>query len=528
MTRPSAPAAAERRQVAVLDIGATAIRMEIAEIAPGEPPRTLERLSQPVHLGKDTFTTGSIGRPTIEEAVRILREYRRRVDEYGIRSPDRIRAIATSAVKEAANRDAFLDRVYVATGFDVECAEDADLVRLTYLAVRHLRWKGRQPDPALVVEVGGGSTEVLLLRGGRVEFYETYPLGSVRLRETLEAGRVPAPRQRRTLERDIRRIVDQMVAASPITRVGTLIAISGDVRFAAEQLSPDWDSVEIGAVTPAELSRFADEVLVAPQEDLVARHGLSFTEAETTGPSLLAYGMIAAAFGVRQILVPKVHLRTAMELEMSIRPELAEEFRDRIRDAAGMLAERYHADLEHADHVAALALRLFDALGPLHGLGFHQRFLLEIAARLHEVGLYVSNRSHHKHSMYLIQNSELFGVRQEDLLLIALIARYHRKSPPLPTHPGYGALPRNQRVVVQKLAAILRVADALDRAHRRRIRDVEVRPRGDRLVLLAPGAGDLTIERMALREKGRMFEELFGMAIDLTRAPAEPEDADHV
>ncbi|MCX7819689.1 MAG: Ppx/GppA family phosphatase [Kiritimatiellae bacterium] len=529
--RPPSPAATEPpRLVAVLDIGSTAIRMEIAEVAANRPPRTLESLSQPVGLGKDTFTIGSIRRETIEESVRILRRYADLMREYRITDPACIRAIATSAVKEAANRDAFLDRVYVATGIPVECAEDADLVRLTYLAVRDLRWTraGSGRGPVLVVEVGGGSTEVLLLESGRVRFYETYPLGAVRLRETLDAGRVPAPRQRATLQQDIRRTVQQMVQASPVQRVNTLVAVSGDVRFAAEHLTDNWDRVRVGSLSPARLARFADRLLEMSPEEIAAEHGLSFVEAETLGPSLLAYSETAAAFHVRRIVVPKAHLRTALEVEMSIRPELAEEFRDHVRHAARMLADRYRVDRRHADQVAALAVTLFRELRDLHGLGVRHEFLLEIAARLHEVGLYVSNRSHHKHSMYLIQNSELFGVSQEDLVLIALIARYHRKSPPRPEHPVYGALPRPQRVVVQKLAALLRVADALDRSHQRRVDRVRVERRDNRVILSVPGAGDLTIERMALRDKGAMFEELFGVTLELVGAPEREETADEL
>lgn len=526
--RPSLAVGAEPpRLVAVLDIGATAIRMEIAEVAAGRPPRTLESLSQPVGLGKDTFTIGSIRRETIEESVRILRRYSELMREYRISDPTCIRAIATSAVKEAANRDAFLDRVYVATGIPVECAEDADLVRLTYLAVRDLRWarSHRGIGPVLVVEVGGGSTEVLALEKGRVCFYETYPLGAVRLREALEAGRVAAPRQRTTLQQNIRRTVEQMVEASPVRPVRTLIAVSGDVRFAAQRLIDNWDQIRAGSLSPAQLAQFADELLAKSPEEIAAHHQLSFVEAETVGPSLLAYSEIAAAFGVKRIIVPKAHLRTALEVEMSIRPELAAEFREHVRHATRMLADRYHVDRRHAEQVAALAVLLFRELRMLHGLGSRHEFLLEIAARLHEVGLYVSNRSHHKHSMYLIQNSELFGVSREDLTLIALVARYHRKSPPRLDHPVYSTLPRPQRVVVQKLAALLRIADALDRSHQRRVGRLQIEQRDNRVMLLVPGSADLTIERMALREKGAMFEDLFGVTLELA-STVERGDSD--
>ncbi len=128
--------------------------------------------------------------------------------------------------------------------------------------------------------------------------------------------------------------------------------------------------------------------------------------------------------------------------------------------------------------------------------------------------------------MYLIQNSELFGVSGEDLTLIALVARYHRKSPPRPDHPVYGSLARPQRVVVQKLAALLRVADALDRSHQRRVAELRVERHDNRIILAVPGGGDLTIERMALRDKGAMFEDLFGVSLELIGTVERGEDAD--
>lgn len=525
---PVAPAAP--RLVAVIDIGATAIRMEIAQVGPDGAPKILESLSQPAGLGKDTFTAGAIRRATIEECVGILRRFRKVMDEYGIRDPSAIRAIATSAVQEAANKDLFLDRVYIATQIPVECVEDIELSRLTYLAVRDLlaRECGAKARNALVVEIGGGSTEVLLMQGGHVTFSETYRLGALRMRETLESGRAPAAQQRRTLAQDIHRTVEQMQHSLPVRRVATMIAISGDVRRAATHLVPGWDAARIGVLTPRDLARFVEPLLSLDAEALMRRHRLPPVEAETIGPALLSYCEIARAFGVKRILVPKVNLRTALELEMSARPEWADEFRDQVRHSAAALADRYRVDRRHAAQVADIAIRLFRELQPLHGLGPRHEFLLEIAAQLHEVGLFINNRSHHKHSMYLILNSDLFGVTREDLQSIALIARYHRRSAPLPEHPIYGALPREQRLVVQKLSALLRVADALDRSHLQRVRDFSVERSDGRLTLTIRDVEDLTIERLAIREKGGLFEDIFGLMIDLDRGHAMKGPEGHV
>ncbi len=515
--RPTAAArdlSAAARLIAVVDIGATAIRMEIAAISPDGRRRMVDSLSQPVRLGKDTFTRGFLQRETIEDCVQILRNYRHVLREHGITDAASIRAVATSAVQEASNRDQFLDRVYVATGIPVDCIGEVELSRLTYLAVRDLLIREAVPRPwdMWVVEVGGGSTETLLLHKDHVAFAESYRLGSLRLRETLETYRAPVQRIRAMLTADIRRTIDQMRLALPVQRVRTLLAMSGDARFAAAQLVPDWDRLNMAALTPKQLREFTDTVFRRTVDDLVRAYRIGYPEAETLGPALHAYGQIAEAFGVRRILVPKIHLRTALEIEMATRSLWTPEFMDQIRHAAVALAGKYQAEPRHARHVAWLCGELFEALRSEHQLGPREAFLLETAAWLHEVGLMISNRSHHKHSFYLIQNSELFGLTPDDLLIVALVARYHRRSPPNPAHPFYGALSRERRLLVQKLAAILRVADALDRSHTQRVRDLQIRRERDRLVIQVGGVEDLTIERLALREKGGLFTEMYGLA----------------
>ena len=193
------------RPVAVIDIGTTLIRMAIAEIGPEGDIRRLETLSQAVNLGKDTFTTGEIRKSTIEDCVRVLRSYQRVLREFQIESPSQIRVVATSAVREANNRLAFLDRIYVATGIEVEPIDEAEVNRITYLGIQPLLKAEEQLASAqtIVIEVGGGNTEVLIIRDDDVLFAHTYRLGSLRLRETLESYRAPLGQMRRSEERRV-------------------------------------------------------------------------------------------------------------------------------------------------------------------------------------------------------------------------------------------------------------------------------------------------------------------------------------
>jgi exopolyphosphatase / guanosine-5'-triphosphate,3'-diphosphate pyrophosphatase len=256
--------------------------MAIGEIAGDGRVRTLETLSQAVNLGRDAFTRGAISKQTIEECVRVLRSYRRVLREYEITRSDQIRVVATSAVREATNRLAFMDRVYIATGLEVEALDEAEVNRVTYLGVQpFLAERNSGPETrTLIAEVGGGSTELLVVKENDVIFSHVYRLGSLRLRKTLEAYRAPAVKTRNIMETQILRMVDEIVEHVP-PQEGPLelMAMGGDVRFAARELHPDWDMHQLTRLSISQLEKFTDRVLGLSDDQLVRRFELTFPEA---------------------------------------------------------------------------------------------------------------------------------------------------------------------------------------------------------------------------------------------------------
>ena len=229
------------RPVAVIDIGTTAIRMAIAEIDGAANIRILETVSQGVDLGKDTFTRGLIRRGTIEDCVKVLVSYRQLLREYQVTSTDQIRVVATSAVREASNRMSFIDRIYIATGLTVEPLDEAEVNRITFVGIKPFLDSERMLASAktVVVEVGGGSTEVLLVQNGQVAYSHTYRLGSLRLREMLEEHHLPKLKVRSIMQSQIGRTVEEIVLHVPPEGSTELIALGGDVRFAASQILPE-------------------------------------------------------------------------------------------------------------------------------------------------------------------------------------------------------------------------------------------------------------------------------------------------
>ena len=511
----------------MIDIGTSAIRMAIAEIDPGGQFRTLERLIQAVNLGKDSFSRGSISRTTTEECVRVLRSYRAKLNEYLITDPDSIRVVATSAVREASNRVSFMDRIYAATGFLVEAIDEAEISRVTYLGIQPLIKAEAALEAAttIVTEVGGGSTEVLILRRDSVAHSHTYRLGSLRLRETLDTYRAPRSSERRIMESHIDRTIDAMREFVPVSGTVALLALGGDVRFAASQLIQGWDPDALTQIPVDDLEKFTDSLLSLSEDQLVQKYHLTLPDAESVGPALLAYVRLAREFQLQHVLVTSFTLRDALLAEMANQTDWSEDLQQQILQSASDLARRFDYDESHARHVAALAQRLFHELQDEHQLDTRWELILQVAAQVHEIGQFINNRSYHKHTMYLVNNSELFGLGPDDIHRVALVARYHRRAAPKPSHAAFQELDRDDRIAVSRMAAILRVADALDHSRSQRITRFNCERDEGRLVITVSGVDDLSLEQLELRQKGSLFEDSYGIDVLLRKAGIDADGA---
>lgn len=289
------------------------------------------------------------------------------------------------------------------------------------------------------------------------------------------------------------------------------------MRFAAAHLIPEWNPRELACVSTEALAPLVEKILAMSDEEIVHKHKLDFQDAETLGPALLANLRLAQALKRDKIWVSHVTLRDGLLRELALRDAWTEEFSNQVTRSAVDLGRRYNFDENHALHVAALSKTLFQSLRDEHRLDGRYEVILYLAALLHEIGLYISHRSYHKHSMYLIRNSELFGLGKRELLLVSLVARYHRRASPQPTHEGYSTLDRERRVAVAKMAAMLRVAIALDESRSQRITEIRYSREEGRLVIGVPNVDDLSLEQLALRTNGALFDETFGMQTLLRR-----------
>jgi exopolyphosphatase/guanosine-5'-triphosphate,3'-diphosphate pyrophosphatase len=511
----------ERRSpelVAVLDMGASAIRVVVGEIAPNRTIRTIEEASRGVPLGRDTFSSGTIRPGTIETALAALDNFRHIVESYGV---TQVRAVATSAVREARNVDLFLDRIQRRTHFAFDIIDEAEESRLLFLAVKHelRRWPALRGAWTLLTEVGGGSTSLTMLRRGQPNRSGVYALGAVRLRQQLGLRGLPHEVQLSLLRRSIANVIEEIKTDNQLRRVNAMVALGGDVRFAASQILEQSSDEGVWELPRDAFLTFCDQMERLDQDQLIERFRLPAVEAETLVPSLLVYRALLSETAARTLRVSGASLRTGLLIDLADPggPSSDLDFEHQVLASAESLGHKHRFDADHGRHVALLAMQLFDALREDHGLSDRERLLLQVAALLHDIGMYVSLRAHHKHSQYLLAASQIFGLSNEETAVVSNIARYHRRGWPQDSHVPYIALDRDNRLVVDKLAALLRVSNALDAEHLQKVTGLRVDRSQRPWILEIEGTGDLTMELLASKARADMFAQTYGQELTIRR-----------
>jgi exopolyphosphatase/guanosine-5'-triphosphate,3'-diphosphate pyrophosphatase len=511
----------EPARIGIVDMGSNAIRFMVAETT-GGAIGVIENHRLPLRLGRHVFETGQIPEATMAEVVDAFRRFRATCDRLAV---SHVRAMGTSAMRDARNRDLLIDRVRDGSGIEIEVisgTEEAYLLKLGVEKVVDLKQGG-----SLLVDVGGGSVEVVLIDKGQVTSADSYRLGTVRMLQALRAnengGESFVDLMQKHLKSLQRRITDRFESS----RIDRYIAVGGNIESLADLLNGRRETRRKDGIEVCSLEELNDEVMSLARMSVVDRmekRGLKPDRADTILPAGLVYVRLGELAGVNTLFVPRVGIKEGLLAEVvqgHFDHFAAEDHVDVVLSSCRAMGRRYHYEADHAETVLTLARQLFDQTKELHGLAGRARVLLEAGALLHDVGVAVNNDSHHKHSQYLIESSDLVGLSDEERHLVALLARYHRKAPPSRDHEEFEALRRRDRTLLERLVAILRLADSLDRQHAGVISSVSVKI-SEGIVEIRPIlSGDprtrLTLEAKAVEEKGALFAQLFGRTPHLAR-----------
>ena len=506
---------------AALDIGSNSVRMLAAETGAGVPTKILAAERQVTRLGAGVFQDGRIPAEAMqfvcENLARMAQVYRR-LEVIGVR------AVATSAVRDANNQHEFIEKASSALGTPVEIISGPEEARLIHLGVQ-ASW----PQPGkrvLIVDVGGGSAELILSEDGALTEAFSKPLGAVRLTEVFLKSDPPAPLELHRMNESI-----EEKLAAPLRRIGktpcdrviatsaTAAAIVCAVNRVGRSRREEADRLKASV---AEIRKFYRQV---SQLDLAGRRkiqGIGPRRAELIISGAAVFLKVLELFqqpalhysaaGVRDGIIADLTARgVGRELSMLNREQ---------RRVVEQMARRYGVDIQHARKVAELAHGLFEALQPVHRLPPTFGKLLEASAYLHDIGHYVSDTAHHKHSYYLVAHSDLPEFTDNERQMIALLCRYHRKSMPAARHSPFQTFDADSRRAITLLTPLLRIADSLDRSHEQRVAGIDVQLRNGSMLVALQSAVDLDLELWAVERVADTFRETYQMQLAMTRVKA--------
>jgi exopolyphosphatase / guanosine-5'-triphosphate,3'-diphosphate pyrophosphatase len=505
-------------KIAAIDCGTNSFHLLVAQVAADGVIEPLDRAKEMVRLGDSAFR-GVISEDASARAVEAIRRFRGIAERSGV---DAIIAVATSAVREAENGGDFVRLIRDETGIELTVIRGDEEARLIYLGARSAL--NLATHRALIVDIGGGSVELIVGDSRDVHHASSLKLGVLRLLELYPITDPVTPDQRGKLAEHLHRELES--AMGPARKIGfELVAMtSGTARQVAELVPSPVDAKDkLRRVAFKDVYQLEDRLCALPASERQKIPGLDPRRVDSIVPGVILVRALLETAHADEYVMCETALREGLVADYAARNRpgiaLVDEFPDPRRRSIVGLMRRCNADRAHAEHVARLALDLFRGTRPLHNLPNSDGELLEFASLLHDIGFHVASSKHHKHAAYLIENNELKGFTADEIQLLAQVARYHRKATPKETHEGFGKLSSANKDKVRKLAAMLRVADGLDRGYAQVVRSVRVRvpDKADKSVELTLSAkGDPELEVWGARRKADLFQEVFGRKLKYT------------
>ena len=508
--------------LAALDIGTNSFHLVVARVLDiGYEIVTREK--ETVRLGHGGGDMKELSSDAIDRGISALRRMQRIAAAHNAS----VRAVATSAVREAHNADVFLTRARREAKVDIEVISGLEEARLIHLGV--LQAVPAFEQRLILVDIGGGSTEVLVGEHGETLAARSFKLGAVRLTDRFFVGGTTTSQSVGECRSYIRSILATFDRDVEELGFDIAIASSGTAETIARIIHAARDDTALHTFnrfefTVAELQSITDSLAKKrSSDDRRSTPGLDPARADIIVAGALVLEGVADVFGIKSFVFSEAALREGVLLDTIARLQggALHHLRDVSRRSIRALAERCDDDLTHSAHVAALALQLFDATESLHGLASDAREYLEAGALLANVGLVISHSKHHIHSYYVVRNSELTGLTDTEIEIIAQIARYHRKSAPKASHTEFARLSSDHQRLVKTLAGILRVAIGLDRSHDGRVRSVMAHVHRDRLVIeaLAKRGKEISLELYTANERSDLLEEVLDQRVGIVAAP---------
>lgn len=504
--------------ISAIDVGTNSFHMVTASVDENGLLNILSREKEIVRLGSSSGDMSYLQRDAIKRAVNALRAFYK----IAVNDNSQIRAVATSAVREAKNKDEFIDLIKRETGVELEVVSGVEEARLIALGVIHAL--PILTDKALIIDIGGGSTETIITENSEMLHLQSNKLGAIRLTKKyfdgVPSNEVSIEKCKKFIKGEWAQTLDKINAVGFTTTVGTSGTLMTLISMAYLRKHEEIPTVPNGLTVKAKqvLKVIRDIKNASTPENIALLNGMDTTRADIITAGALIVEVAIEELGIKNFIVSNYALREGVVFDTVEKMQNLKQYHQltklRYKTVTG-LATKYGANMPHAEHIRKLCNKMFDQLEPLHGKGYYERELLESASYLHDVGFHISHDKHHKHSFYLIKNSIMTGFTNNEAELIANIARYHRKSHPNRSHNSYNMLSPKKQEIVWLLAGILRIAEGLDRRQIQNVEDVELTfdENNLKIKLIENGSETPDIELWGADRRKAMLEESLNLKI---------------
>ena len=498
--------------ISAIDVGSNAIRMAIASVEEKKKLQILYCCRESIRLGQDVFATGMISAQTVQRSIAAFKKFRSIIDQHHV---GKIRALGTSALRESRNQIEFINEIATTSGIEVTPIggdEEARLISRAVISKVNLKSKN-----AILVDIGGGSAEVIILEDGQVSTTESFRMGSVRLLQMF-GNRDQNTDNFISLVRDyLEPTVRFIKTVIGKRKLDLCIGTGGNVEVVGELRKQLLGKRSNEFLHARELKQILTELRAISYEDRIVHLKLRPDRADVILPAAVVLEYLLKQFGLSKLMIPHVNLKDGILIELA--EEIAGpdyiHLRNQVLQSVRVIGRKFDFDEKHAETVAVLAEQLFDATETLHGLDSNDRLILSATAWLHDIGQFININDHHKHSLYIINASPIVGLMPMQKKIVANIARYHNKSFPKLRHENYISLSEEDRERVRKLSAILRLADAIDFEHAGRVVKLTASMPKDCLILDLNGSSDLSLTKWAVRKQSTLFQNVFHMDVQV-------------
>jgi exopolyphosphatase / guanosine-5'-triphosphate,3'-diphosphate pyrophosphatase len=496
--------------IAAVDAGSNAVRLSVARAYSALDIEPLHSERYSLRLGESVFLRHRFTDDIFNKGVKAFRHFKEIMEEFGV---TRYRAVATSASREARNRNAFLREIKRKTGIALEVIGGLEESRLGREAA--IAALGPEAPPRCIIDLGGGSLEINILRDHTVEQSAQLPIGTVRLMTTLNIPGVIRSAQGEQVRRYVRALLESKLPSRPNLGESIAVALGGSAEtFAA--IAPGPREHGVPTLQLSLLRERLPDILERNVRERMKHYGVRRDRADVMGIAAIIFITLGRYLNLRMLAVPGIGIREGVLQEIA-REAFSRKEPHRYNAASRQLlvgtrsfARRLKYDQQHSEHVRELSIILFDQLQPVHHLPSQSRVLLEAAALLHDVGHMISHRGHHKHGEYLALNGDMPGLDGRDRNIVAALVRYHnRKSGPAGHHVAYSSLNNADQRIVRRLSALLRVSEALDHSHRQRVTNLRASFQRGAVGLQVTARSDAAEDLLDANRSAELFEKEF-------------------